>query len=117
MRHYLLSVHGVTGEEMPPPETVRQMFDDVAALNDELRAAEAWVFGGGLYPPESATVVRVDGGDVVMTDGPFAETKEHLGGFWVIRADDVDAALAWAVKASVACQKPVEVRPMEDDIS
>jgi hypothetical protein len=75
-----------------------------------------WVFGGGLHEPSSATVVNAtDGGDPIMTDGPFAESKEQLGGFWVIEAADLDAALAWAKKATVACQAPVEVRPFQDE--
>ena len=69
----------------------------------------------GLQPVSSATVVRVRGGEVVMTDGPFAQAKEHLGGFWVIQADDLDAALALAAKAAAACAGPVEVRPFQDE--
>src|SRR5262249_52932937 len=112
---YLLSVHMVEGQEPPAPETMEQMYADVNALNSELQAADAWVFAGGLHPPTSATVVRVQHGEVLMTDGPFAETKEHLGGFWVIKAEDLDAALAWATKATKACQGPVEVRPFQEE--
>ena len=79
-----------------------------------MQAAGAWVFAGGLHPPSTATVVRVADGEVLMTDGPFAEGKEHIGGFWVIRAPDLDAALGWASKAAVACRLPIEVRPMAD---
>jgi hypothetical protein len=75
----------------------------------------SWVFAGGLHPANIATVVRVrEGGEVLMTDGPFAEGKEHVGGFWVIAAPDLDAALAWAAKATRACDAPVEVRPFHD---
>lgn len=115
MRQYLLSVHMVEGQEPPAPETMRQMYADVEALNSQLRAEGAWVFAGGLQPPTSATVVRVRDGKVMTTDGPFAETKEHLGGFWIIKVDDLDAALAWAAKATTACQAPVEVRPFQEE--
>jgi hypothetical protein len=94
---------------------MQKAFQAVDAFNTELQAAGAWVFGGGLHPPATATVVRSQGGQVVTTDGPFAETKEQLGGFWVIRAADLDAALAWAAKGSEACQQPVEVRPFQDE--
>src|SRR6476469_5515490 len=81
---------------------------------DERAARAARVFGGGLLPPDTATVVRAQGGKVVTTDGPFAETKEQLGGFWVIKVADLDAALDYAARASEACRNPVEVRPFED---
>ena len=80
-----------------------------------VQAAGAWVFAGGLHPPSTATVVRAQGGQVVTTDGPFAETKEQIGGFWVIKAADLDAALDWAAKGSAACGWPVEVRPFQDE--
>ena len=115
MTQYLLSVHSVEGQPEPSPEVMEQMFADVDAVNDELRAAGAWVFGGGLHPAKTATVVRAQDGEILTTDGPFAETKEQLGGFWVIEAADLDAALAWAAKATVACQGPVEVRPFQDE--
>ena len=81
-----------------------------AELNAEMERAGAWVFVAGLRPASSATVVRAVGGEVSMTDRPYAETKEQMGGFWVIEAADLDAALDWAAKAS-ACERPVEVRP------
>ncbi|MEY9964848.1 hypothetical protein ABIA33_002890 [Streptacidiphilus sp. MAP12-16] len=115
MKQYLLSVHMVEGQEPPAAETMKQMYTDVEALNSRIQAEGAWVFAGGLYPPTSATVVRLDGGRVRTTDGPFAETKEHLGGFWVIKAEDLDAALAWAAKATEACLAPVEVRPFQEE--
>ena len=98
-----------------PAEVMEQMYKDVDAVNEEMRAAGAWVFAGGLHPASTATVVRVQDGEVVTTDGPFLETKEHLGGFWVIEAADLDAALDWAAKATVACQAPIEVRPFQDE--
>jgi hypothetical protein len=115
MTQYLLSVHHVDGEPEPSQEQMAQAFKDVDALNDELRGAGVWVFAGGLHPPATATVVRIQDGEVLCTDGPFAETKEQLGGFWVIEAPDLDAALAWAAKATKACAAPVEVRPFQDE--
>jgi len=115
MKQYLLSVHDTQGAPPPAPEEMQKAYAQVDALNAELQEKGAWVFGGGLTAPETATVVRVEGGEVVLTDGPFAETKEQLGGFWVIRAPDFDAALAWAAKATAACMAPVEVRPFQDE--
>jgi len=114
MKQYLLSVHMAEGREPPSAEAMEQSYKDVGLLNTELQAAGAWVFAGGLHPPATATVVRVRDGEVLTTDGPFAETKEQLGGFWVIRAADLDAALGWAAKATRACREPVEVRPFQD---
>jgi len=115
MKQYLLAVHMVEGEPTPAPDVIEQMYKDVDAVNNEIKAQGAWVFAGGLHPADTATVVRVQDGEVLTTDGPFAETKEQLGGFWVIQVPDLDAALAWAAKATVACQAPVEVRPFQDD--
>jgi hypothetical protein len=112
VKQYLLSVHDT--QYAPSEDEIQQMYKDVDVVNDELEAAGAWVFGGGLHPPETATVVRITDGEVVTTDGPYAETKEHLGGFWVIKAADLDAALGWAAKATRACRAPVEVRPFQD---
>jgi hypothetical protein len=115
MNQYLLSVYSVEGEPTPSPEAVQKMYEDVDAFNSELQAAGGWVFAGGLHPHTTATVVRIKDDDVLTTDGPFAEGKEHIGGFWVIKAADLDAALAWAAKATRACAGPVEVRPFQDD--
>src|SRR6476620_1126334 len=115
MKQYLLSVHMVEGEEPPSPEEMRKAFDDVSALNEAMQTQGAWVVAGGLHPANTATVVREQNGEVLTTDGPFAESKEQLGGFWVIKAPDLDAALAWAAKATVACRGPVEVRPFQDE--
>jgi hypothetical protein len=114
MKQYLLGVR--IDESAPPPaaEDMQRMYAQVDKVNAELQSAGAWVFGGGLLPSASATVVRVEGGATAMTDGPFAETKEQLGGFWVIRCDDLDQALAWADKCARACEAPIEVRPFED---
>jgi hypothetical protein len=115
MKQYMLSVHSVDGSEPPPPKVIQKMYQDVAAFNTELQSAGAWVFGGGLHPPGTATVVRVQDGDTLITDGPFAEGKEHIGGFWVIKAEDLDAALGWAARATEACAAPVEVRPFQEE--
>src|SRR5580700_1177620 len=112
---YMLSVYNIDGDPTPTPEVLEASGRDVDALNAEMVTAGAWVFAGGLHDRSTASVVRVKDGAVVTTDGPFAEAKEHIGGFWVIKADDLDAALAWARKATVACISPVEVRPFQDD--
>jgi hypothetical protein len=114
VNQYLLSVYHVEGTRTLSPEGTEQMFRDVDALNTEMQSAGAWVFAGGLHPVSSSTVVRVQDGAVITTDGPFAEGKEHIGGFWVIKADDLDAALAWAAKATVACVEAIEVRPFQE---
>lgn len=113
MAEYLLSVHMVQGAEPPSPEEMQQAFDDVDALNEEMQREGVWVFAGGLHPPDTATVVRMEHGEVLTTDGPFAETKEQIGGFWVIDVPDLDAALGWAARATAACRAPVEVRPFQ----
>jgi hypothetical protein len=115
MKQYLLAVHMVEGDPVPSEAEMQKMFKQVDTLNEEIKAAGAWVFAGGLHPPAVATVVRAQSGQVITTDGPFAETKEQLGGFWVIKAADLDAALEWAAKGSAACGGPVEVRPFQDE--
>ncbi|MCG8916003.1 YciI family protein [Actinokineospora sp. PR83] len=110
MRQYLLSIFQPPGE-MPDRETLAAIMAEVGALNDEMRAAGAWVFGNGLEAPDTATVLRADGDDVLVTDGPFVELKEHLGGFTVINAEDLDDALAWGRKLARVLGLPVEVRP------
>jgi hypothetical protein len=115
MTQYLMSVYYVEGEETPPEEVIQQMYSDVDALNDKMQEAGAWVFGGGLHTPDTATVVRAQDGEVLTTDGPFPEAKEQIGGFWIIEAKDLDEALDWASQATVACQGPVEVRPFQDE--
>ena len=112
MTQYLLAVHDVQGET-PSAEEMEQIFKDVDVFNDELKTMGAWVFAGGLHPADTATVVRVKDGEVLTTDGPFAETREQLGGFWIIEASDLDAALALAARGAAACRNPVEVRPFQ----
>ncbi len=117
MTQYLMSVWMVEGTEEPPAEVIEQMYKAVDTFNNEIKASGHWVFAGGLHPANTATVVRAgDTGDVITTDGPFAETKEQLGGFWVVKCADLDEALALAARATVACQAPVEVRPFQDDV-
>jgi hypothetical protein len=117
MTVYMLAVHTVEGEDnYPTPEEMHQAFEDTAALNKKMEAEGVWVFGGGLHPADDATVVDANrGADVLTTDGPFAEAKEHIGGFWVIKVVGLDSALQWAAEASLACRQPVEVRPFQDD--
>ena len=114
MTQYLLSVWMVEGAPAPTDDEVQKMYKDVDVFNDRLKAEGAWVFAGGLHPASTATTVRVRDGEVLTTDGPFAETKEQLGGFLIIEAADLDAALALAADGTVACGVPVEVRPFQD---
>ncbi len=111
--HYML---GVQNDESVPPPTAADWdasFARVGVVNDEMKAKGVWVFAGGLLSSDSSTVVRVQDCTTTMTDGPFAETKEQLGGFWVIDVPDLDAALAWAEKCAGACWGPIEVRPFD----
>ncbi len=114
MTQYQLSVYHPE-DEPPPGFDIDQVYADVDALNTELKAADAWVFGGGLHPSSTATVLQVRDGEVLVTDGPYAEGKEQIGGFWVIDAPDLDAALEWGRKATLACRVPIEVRPFQDE--
>ena len=113
MAQYLLSVHSVEGEVGAPmtDEEMQQYMEQIHVLEDELKSAGAWVFGGALHEPDTATVVRVSNEEVLKTDGPFAESREHLGGFYIIEAADLDAALVWASKVTAIVTKPIEVRP------
>lgn len=114
MKLYLMSVYQPDGEP-PPPEILDPIMRQVQALQDELKAAGAWVFSGGLYPPSTATVVHMKNGEVITTDGPYIEGKEHIGGFTIIRAPDLDAALEWGRKAARVITLPIEVRPFQDE--
>ena len=99
MTQYLLSVHMVEGAEPPAAEEIQQMYKQVDVFNKKLQDQGSWVFAGGLHPADTATVVRVQNGEVLTSDGPFAESKEQLGGFWIIDVADLDAALAWPPRA------------------
>lgn len=113
MAQYLLSMHSVEGEAQEPmtDEQMQQFMTKVNALEEEMRSAGTYLFGGALHGPDTATVVRETGGDFLTADGPFAESKEHLGGFYIIEAEDLDSALAWAKKTTAAVNHPIEVRP------
>jgi hypothetical protein len=116
MTQYLLSVWMREGDPTPSEDEIKTMYAQVDAFNDELKRTGAWVFAGGLHPANTASVVdATKPGEPLTTDGPFAESKEQLGGFWVVQADNLDAALALARSGSVACGAPVEVRPFQDD--
>jgi hypothetical protein len=114
MPEYLLAVYMVDGAPVPSDEEMQQRFEAVDAFNAELKEQGVWVYANGLMPADVATVVDATAGDVVMTDGPFPEGKEHVGGFWIIKVPDLDAALEWAAKGSAACGHKVEVRPFQD---
>ena len=114
MGQYLLSTYAVEGEVPGAPQTPKEMqafMERVVALEDEMESTGTFVFGGALHDPDASTVLRSGEGDVVMTDGPFVEAKEHIAGFYIINADDLDAALAWARKVVDAIGHPIEVRP------
>ena len=114
MTQYMLSViHAEEGPDWVGQVDMQEVFAKVDAFNKELVDNGSWVFGGGLEPPSSATVVDATGKDVLVTDGPYAETKEQLGGFWVIEAPDLDAALDVGKRASAACLGAVEIRPFQ----
>jgi len=114
MSQYLLSTYAVEGEVTGAPKTPEEMeafMARVVALEDEMEATGTFVFGGALHEPDASTVVHMGEGEPVMTDGPFVEAKEHIAGFYIINADDLDAALAWARKVVDAIKHPIEVRP------
>jgi hypothetical protein len=115
MKQYLLSVIQPDGGP-PAPGILAQIMADVNALNQEMRDAGAWVFSGGLYPPSTATIVRFQNGEFLTTDGPFVEGKEHVGGFTIVKAPDLDAALTWGRKFSRATTLPIEVRPFQGEV-
>ena len=114
MKQYLLSIYQPDGDP-PPPEVLEPIMRDVAALVEEIKTAGAWVFNGGLHAPSTATVLRLRDGEVLTTDGPYAEGKEHVGGCLIVRAPDLDAALAWGRKAARAIGLPIEVRPFHGE--
>jgi hypothetical protein len=116
MKQYLLSVYQPPEGETLAPEALKKVMRDLDALNEEMKAAGAWVFAGGLHAPSTATVLRVRDGDVLTTDGPFAEGKEHIGGFTIVKAPDLDSALEWGRKLARATTLPIEVRPFQDEV-
>ncbi|MFG1909051.1 YciI family protein [Kribbella sp. NPDC048928] len=110
MNQYVLSIYQPDGP-VPEPEILDPMMRELTALNAEMQTAGVWVFSAGMHPPETATVLRAEGDEVLVTDGPFTEGKEHLGGFTVIRVEDLDAALHWARHYAEILRLPIEVRP------
>jgi len=118
MSRYLLSVHSAAGEERPPmtDEDMRRGFEQISGLEAEMRAAGAFLFSGRLDGASAARVVRPAKGRTRTTDGPFVETKEHLGGFYIIEAPDHEAALNWASKVTLAIHAPIEVRAFVHDV-
>lgn len=116
MARYMLSVHSREGEVREPmtEEEMQRSHAQLDLIEREMATAGAWVFSARLHEPDTATVVRVSGDEVLTTDGPFAESKEHLGGFYLIEAADLDVALGWAAKVTSAIKVPIEVRPLAD---
>jgi len=114
MKQYLISIYQPDGPA-PPPEILDKVMADIEAIRAELREAGSWVFGAGLHAPSTATVLRHKHGDLLVTDGPFAEGKEHLGGFTIVKAPDLDAALAWGRRYALVTSLPIEVRPFQGE--
>ena len=116
MPRYLLSTHSVDGETREPMTDERRaaVWERIQAVEAEMKSAGSWVFSGRLHDPDTATVVRESAGEVVTTDGPFVEAREHLAGFYIIEAPDLDAALGWASKVTRAISSPIEVWPFAD---
>lgn len=109
---YLISIYQPDGEP-PPPEILNPIMARLRVWGDQLKSTGSWVFSAGLRPPSTATVLRATGDDIVVTDGPFAEGKEHLGGFTIISAADLDAAIHWAGEVAQITSLPIEVRPIQ----
>ncbi|MGC5019235.1 YciI family protein [Micromonospora sp. DT47] len=114
MKQYLLSMYQPEGGQ-PDPEFLAGVMRELGAIRQELEATGSWVFGQGLHGPESATVLRTKGDEVLVTDGPYVEGKEYLGGFTIITAPDLDAALEWGRRYAVATTLPIEVRPFQGE--
>ena len=116
MPRYLLSAHTIDGQPREPTTDAQMQhsWQEIQALEAEMKSAGAWVFSGRLHDADTATVVRESGGGIVTTDGPFVEAKEHLGGFYIIEAADLDAALGWASKVTRTVGAPIEVWPFAD---
>jgi len=115
MKQYLISMYQPDGPGRPDPAFLERVMKDIYQIRDELKSQGSWVFAGGLHDASTATVVRVRNGEVLMTDGPFAEGKEHIGGFTIIRVADLDAALEWGRRYAQATTLPIEVRPFQDE--
>ena len=114
MKQYLLSIYQPDGPT-PPPDVLQKVMREVGALIDEAKSSGAWVFNGGLHPAGTATVLRLQGTEILTTDGPFAEGKEHIGGFVIVKARDLDGALEWGRKLARVITLPIEVRPFQGE--
>ena len=114
MKNYLLSVCYPAESTQPAPDALKRIVSDVAAVRKEMQAAGVWLFSGGLHPPSSATLLRHQDGEIVITDGPFIESKEQIGGLMILKAPDLDAAIAWARKLARAVTTLIEVRPFTE---
>jgi hypothetical protein len=115
MKQYLLSIYQPDGEP-PPPQELEKITRDVRAVEEEMQAAGAWVFSGGLHDPSTATVIKPREDAMPMTDGPYVEGKEHIGGVVIVKTDDLDEALLWGRKTARATTLPVEVRPFQGEL-
>jgi hypothetical protein len=116
MTTYLLSVCYPPDGVQPAPDELEKIMRDVGVVDEEMRAAGVWVFAGGLHPASTATVVRVADGGTLMSDGPFVEGQEHLGGFSIITAPDLDSALDWGARLAAATTTPIEVRTFRSEV-
>ena len=114
MKQYMLSLYQPDGP-VPPPEVLAKIMQELGDVNRDIKAAGRWVFAAGLHSPSTATVVRTDGAEILITDGPFAESKEHIGGFTIVRAADLDEALGWAERIARITRLSIEVRPLQDE--
>jgi hypothetical protein len=115
MKQYLLSVCYPAGSTQPAPEALQKIMQDVQAVHRDMQAAGVWVFGGGLHPANTATVLRQQGGSIITTDGPFIESKEQIGGISILKVADLDAALGWGRRLAQAIGVPIEVRPFMEN--
>ncbi|HUA71171.1 MAG TPA: YciI family protein [Solirubrobacteraceae bacterium] len=115
MKQYLLSIYQPDGDP-PAPEVLERIAADVQAVREEMRAAGAWVFAGGLHAASTATVINPRSQDMPMIDGPYTEGKEHVGGLVIVKAESLDEALIWGRKVARATTLPVEVRPFHDEV-
>ena len=115
MKLYLLSIYQPDGPP-PPPEKLSRVMTEIGEIRRQLEAAGSWVFGNGLHDASTATVLRARGDDVLVTDGPYVEGKEHLGGFMIIKAPDLDVALEWGRRYARVITLPIEVRPFQGEV-
>jgi hypothetical protein len=115
MKHYVLSIQQPDGDP-PPAEVLDAIMRDVRIVLDEIKAAGAWVFNGALHPPSTATVIKLQDGELLMTDGPYTEGKEHIGGLLIVKAPDLDVALEWGRRLARAITLPIEVRPFQGEV-